>query len=71
MVNSLYQQLNSGNNFQNASGMIQKFNEFRSMLQGNPQQIVQQLLSSGRMSQQDYNRYRQMAQEFQQIMRKN
>lgn len=56
-------------NFQNSNsnnfaGMIQKFNEFRQNFQGNPQQMVQQLMQSGRMSQADYNRYHQMAQQF-------
>ena len=51
-------------NSNNLAGMIQKFNEFRQNFQGNPQQVVQQLMQSGRMSQADYNRFYQMAQQF-------
>lgn len=45
MPNNLYQQLNQ-NNF---AGIINKFNEFRQNFQGDPQQLVQQLLQSGKM----------------------
>ena len=69
MANPLYQQLNSGNTNNQMSGMVQKFNEFRRTLQGDPQMMVQQLLNSGKMSQQTYNQYSQMAQEFQKYLR--
>ena len=48
--------------------MINQFLEFRKTIQGNPQQMVQQLLQSGRMSQAQYNQLRQMAQEFQKLL---
>lgn len=65
MANSLYQQLNN-----NSNGLINKFNEFRNNLQGDPQQMVQQLLQSGRMTQAQYNQLSQMANEFQNLLRK-
>ena len=72
MPSSAYQQLNNSNNnnsyFQNAQNLVNQFNQFRNTLQGNPQQMVQQLLQSGRMSQQDYNNYHQMANEFMKIL---
>lgn len=55
MSNPLY---NSMNNQQN---IIQKFNEFRKNFTGNPQQQVQQLLNSGKVSQAQYNQAVQMA----------
>lgn len=55
-------------NSNNLAGMIQQFNEFRQNFQGNPQQMVQQLMQSGRMSQADYNRFYQMAQQFMRIL---
>lgn len=64
MANPLFQQLNNGMNGNNPFAMIQKFNEFRQNFTGDPKQMVQQLLQSGRMSQQDFNRLQQMAQEF-------
>jgi len=41
--------------------IIQQFNQFRQTFQGNPRQQVQQLLNSGRVSQEQYNRAVQMA----------
>ena len=76
MPNSIYQQLNSNNNnntlnnFQNPQNLINQFNEFRKNLSGNPQQIVQQLLQSGQMSQMQYNKFRQMASQFQHLLYK-
>ena len=72
MANSIYQQLNNGNNFfQNQQNLISQFNAFRKNLQGDPQQIVQQLLQNGQMSQSQYSQLRQMAQQFQQLLYKN
>lgn len=73
MPNSIYQQLNNNsvNYFQNSQNLINQFNEFRKMLQGNPQQMVQQLLQNGRMSQSQYNQLREMASQFQQLLYKS
>ena len=71
MPNPLFQQLsqNNGNGFNNPFQMIQKFNEFRQNFTGDPKQMVEQLLQSGRMSQQDFNKYSQMASEFQKLVK--
>ena len=50
------------------NGMLQRFNQFRQMFRGDPQQQVQQLLNSGKVSQQQYNQAVQMAQQFQRMM---
>ena len=68
MPNNLYQQLNQN---RGSGNLIQRFNEFRNSFQGDPQQMVQQLLQSGRMSQEQYNNLRQMAQQFQQLLRRS
>ena len=68
MPNPLYQQLNQSANNPMA-GMIKQFNEFRQSLQGDPRQMVQQLLNSGRMTQAQYNQYSQIAQEFSKYLR--
>lgn len=52
----------------NMQQLMQQFNQFRQTFQGNPQQQVQQLMNSGKVSQQDYNRAYQMAQQFQRMM---
>ena len=43
------------------NNLSDKLQQFRSMINGNPQQIVQNLLSSGRMSQAQFQQYSQMA----------
>lgn len=62
------QGMNYNNPFGNMMNMMQQFNQFRSTFQGNPQQKVQELLSSGQMSQQQFNQLSQMAQMFRGFM---
>lgn len=50
--------------------MIQKFAQFRRMMQGrNPQQMVQNLLQSGQMSQAQFEQLKQQASDLQNILR--
>ena len=46
--------------------LLQQFNQFRSTFQGNPSQMIQQMLNSGRATQNQYNQAVQMAQQFKQ-----
>lgn len=61
MANPLFNQyggqppMNPFNNF------AAQFQQFRNMVQGDPQQIVQNLIQSGQMSQDQFNQYSQMA----------
>lgn len=48
--------------------LIQQFQQFRQNFKGDPQQQVQQLLNSGRVSQEQYNQAVQLAQQFQRMM---
>lgn len=48
--------------------MLQKFNQFRQMFKGDPQQQVQQMLNSGKVSQAQYNQAVQMANQLAQMM---
>lgn len=41
--------------FGNMMNFMNQFNQFRSNLSGNPQQMVQQMLQSGQMSQEQFN----------------
>lgn len=69
MASSIYNQLNNNNNmFPNQQNLVSQFNEFRKNFQGNPQQMVQELLQNGSMSQQQYNQLRQMALQFKQLL---
>ena len=49
----------------NIQNLMQQFNQFKSTFQGNPQQQVQGLLNSGRMSQAQFNQLQKMAQQLQ------
>lgn len=49
--------------------MIQQFNKFCSMFQGNPQQAVQELLQSGRMTQEQFAQYKQTAEQMMNFFR--
>lgn len=48
--------------------MIQQFNQFRNSFHGDPRQQVQELLNSGRMTQEQYNQLYAMAQQFRQFI---
>lgn len=45
----------------NMGQLLKNFEQFKSQFSGNPQQMVQQLISSGKMSQAQYNQLAQMA----------
>ena len=47
--------------------MLMQFMNFQNSFRGNPQQMVQQLLNSGRVSPQQYQNAVQMANQFQQM----
>lgn len=59
MSNPLYGQMQ-----QPINNIMQRFQQFQRMFKGNPQQQVQQLLNSGKVSQQQYNNAVQMANQF-------
>lgn len=64
-MNPLYQQMNNQPN----SNIIQRFQQFKQSFSGNPQQIVQQMLDSGKISQERYNQAVQMANQLQNILK--
>ena len=59
MANQLYDMLGSNTSlpgpFGNMQNLMQRLNQFRQSFQGDPKQQVQQLLNSGKMSQNQYN----------------
>lgn len=59
MSNPLYNGMNQPQN-----NMMQRFQQFQRMFKGDPKQQVQQMLNSGRVSQQQYNNAVQMANQF-------
>jgi len=62
MANPLYQQMNG------QGDLLRRFRQFQQMVKGDPQQQVQQLLNSGKVSQEQYNRAVQMANQLQKMM---
>lgn len=65
LIGGKVQKPNPMNNFQQ---MMQQFNQFRQNFQGNPQEQIQQLMNSGKISQDAYNDAYQKAVQFQKMM---
>lgn len=49
--------------------MMQQFQQFKANFQGDPQQEVQKLLQSGKITQQQLNQIQQMAKQFQTMVK--
>ena len=62
MANSLFNHLNNGGG-NNQQDISRKYAEFKQNFQGNPQAEVQKLLSSGRMTQEQFSRLQAMAKQ--------
>ena len=69
MGNPLFNLLNDGRN--NGPGnVLQQFQQFKKQMQGvNPQEEVQKLLQSGKISQEQLNKTQQMAQQMQRLLK--
>lgn len=55
--------------FGNMQQMMQAFQQFKAQFSGDPKQAVQQMLNSGRITQDQLNQAQQMAQQFQQFLK--
>ena len=71
MANPLYGMMNGGmqNGMPGMGNIIQRFQQFRQTFQGDPRQQIQQLMNSGKVSQDDYNRAVQMANQLQKMLK--
>lgn len=67
MSNPLYQMMGQQ---MPQNGLLQRFQQFQQMFRGDPRQQVQQLLNSGKVTQQQYNSAVQMAQQLQRMLGK-
>lgn len=66
MANNLYRMMGRQNNpFEQ---LAQQARDFRKQFTGNPRKEVERLLQTGQMSQADFNRYSQIAQQVAQLM---
>ena len=52
------------------NNLMQRFQQFQQMFRGDPRQQIQQMLNSGKVSQQQYNNAVQMAHQFARMMGK-
>lgn len=68
MSNPLFQMF--GQNGGQDGGMMARFRQFQQMFKGDPNQQIQQMLNSGKVSQADYNKAVQMARQFKNMMGK-
>jgi len=70
MSNPLFSMFGGMNSMPNNNMMnlIQQLNQFKQSFSGDPRQQVQQLLNSGKVTQDQYNRAVQMANQLQRMM---
>ena len=68
MTNHLYNQYKQPINDGGLSQIIEQAKQMRKTFNGNPQQVVQNLLNSGRMSQSQFNQLSQIANQVIQAM---
>lgn len=52
------------NPFANFQGMMQRFQQFQQTFKGDANQQIQQMMNSGKITQADYNKAVQMANQF-------
>ena len=64
MSNPIFNAMNGGGN----DNIVQRFMQFKKTFNGDPQQQVQQLLNSGRISQAQYDNAVKMAQQLQRMI---
>lgn len=54
--------------FANMSNFLNRFNQFRQTFNGNPEQMVQQMIKTGQMSQEQFNQASDMAKQIMRFM---
>lgn len=70
MANQLFNMLGGQQQMNPITNLVNQLNQFRQSFSGDPKQQVQQLLNSGRMSQNQYNQLSQMATQIQNMLTK-
>lgn len=68
MSNSLYEQYGQQQMPYSSNPMLQRFMQFRNNFSGDPRQTVQNLISSGQMSQSQFNILAQQATQLQKML---
>ena len=65
IYNAFRSQQSAPSPFGNITSMIKQFNQFKAGFQGDPQSMVQQLINSGKMSQEQFEQLSNVAKQFQ------
>lgn len=65
MANPIYNLFNK----RPQNNILAQFQQFKNSFKGDPKQQVQELLNSGKMSQEQFNRLSQMANEMQSLLK--
>ena len=68
-MSSLFNEFQQPNPSNQMGELINQFNKFRSTFMGNPEQQVKQLISSGKMSQEQFNQFAQTANQLRQLIK--
>ena len=69
MPNPLFNLLGGQTPLGNMQNMMSQFNQFKQMFNGDPKQMVQQMLQSGKMTKAQFDQYAQMANEMRKMMK--
>ena len=69
MNNTIFNAMMQNTPLGGMQNLIQQYKQFRQTFQGDPQQKIQEMLSSGQITQEQVNQARSMATEFQKLMR--
>lgn len=69
MSNPLFNALGGNRQGNNMMQMVQQFQQFKQSLNGNPKQMVMDMLTSGKISQVDLNGAQAFAKQFQQFFK--
>ena len=67
-MNSLYNEFQP-NKLNQMGDFLTQFNQFRATFNGDPEQQVKQLISSGRMSQEQFNQLAQTANQLRKLIK--
>ncbi len=68
MSNPLYHSVSQNQQMGGINNFIQRLNQLKRSFSGDPQQQIQQLLNSGKVTQDQYNRAVQQAQAIQKML---
>lgn len=68
-MNKLYEQMN-GNMFGNSEQLFQRVQQLKAQMGGDPNQHIQRMLNSGKITQDEYNRAVQKAQQLRMMLGK-